>query len=93
MQKEVKRDIINVLFKIQPLLQKNEVGKIKSLSNQTINNAGLFQDKDSISISVIIFSLSKILNRPRLEESQGILKFKKEECNWTIGNLKSNKKN
>jgi hypothetical protein len=46
------------------------------LSNQTIHNAGLFQDTDSISISVIIFSLAKIFNRPRLEKNPAILRFK-----------------
>ncbi len=77
MQKEIRKDILNVLNKVQPLLQKEEINKLKFLSNLTIHNAGLFQDKDSISISVIIFSLSKIFNRPRLEKSQGLIIFKK----------------
>jgi len=78
MQKEVRRDILRVLRNIQPLLKKTEVKKIKSLSNFTIHNAGIFQDTDSISLSVIIFSLAKILNRPRLEENPAINRFKNE---------------
>ena len=76
MQKEVRIDILRVLKKIQPLLKKEDIAKIKSLSNHTIHNASLFQDTDSVSISVIIFSLSKILNRPRLENNPAITKFK-----------------
>ena len=78
MQKEVRRDILQVLRKVQPMLKKNEVGKLKSLSNFTIHNASIFQDTGSVSISVIVFSLAKILNRPRLEENAAIMHFKEE---------------
>ena len=78
MQKEVRRDILQVLKKVQPLLKKTEVGKLKTLSNFTIHNASIFQDTDSVSISVIVFSLAKILNRPRLEENKAVLQFKDE---------------
>ena len=79
MQKEVKKDILNALKKIQPLLKSNDIARLKSLSNSTIHNAGIFQDPDSISISVIIFSLAKIFNRPRLEENPAVKRFKEEE--------------
>ncbi|MSR86509.1 hypothetical protein EXS74_03890 [Candidatus Woesearchaeota archaeon] len=78
MQTEVKKDILIVLKKVQPLLQKQDIGKLKSLSNLTIHNAGIFQEPDSISLSVIIFSLSKIFNRPRLTENPATGKFKDE---------------
>lgn len=78
MNKEVKRDILKVLRKVEPSLKKEEVAKLKIISNQTIHNASMFQDTDSISISVIIFSLSKIFNRPRLEKNTALIKFKEE---------------
>lgn len=78
MQKEVRKDILIVLKKVQPLLKKQDIGKLKSLSNQTIHNAGIFQDPDSISISVILFSLSKMFNRPRLEENSAMKQLKEE---------------
>jgi len=78
MNKEVKKDILQVLIKVQPLLQKEDVAKMKILSNHTIHNASMFQDTDSISISVIIFSLSKIFNRPRMENNISLKQFKEE---------------
>ena len=78
MQNEVKKDILSALKKVQPLLKTNDIAKLKSLSNSTIHNASIFQDPDSISISVIIFSLAKIFNRPRLEENPAVKKFKEE---------------
>ncbi|MDP3728314.1 MAG: hypothetical protein Q8R18_02560 [bacterium] len=78
MNKEVKKDILRVLKNVQPLLIKEDIAKIKVLSNQTLHNASMFQDPDSISISVIIFSLSKILNRPRLENNPALKVFKEK---------------
>lgn len=78
MNLEVKKDILKVLKKTQPLLKNENVAKLKSISNQTIHNAAVFQDTDSISLSVIIFSLSKIFNRPRLENNLAIKQFKEE---------------
>ncbi|HIH15482.1 MAG: hypothetical protein QT08_C0013G0039 [archaeon GW2011_AR17] len=78
MNKEVKKDILIVLKRVQPLLRKEDIAKLKILSNQTLHNAGLFQDTDSFSISVIIFSLSKIFNRPRLLENQAVARFKED---------------
>jgi hypothetical protein len=43
-----------------------------------LHNAGIFQDTDSTAISVIIFSLSKMFNRPRLSNNLSLLKFKEE---------------
>lgn len=78
MQKEVRRDILRALKRVQPFLRKENIAKLKFLSNETIHNAGIYQDTDSISISVIIFSLSKILNRPRLLNNPAINRFKED---------------
>ncbi len=78
MNEEIKKDIINVLKKAQPLIKKESSNQLKSLSNETLHNAGIYQDQESISISVIIFSLSKICNRPRLCNVPERNKFKDE---------------
>ncbi len=78
MNSNIKKDILTVLRKVQPLLRKEDIANLKIISNQTLHNASIFQDPDSISISIIIFSLSKILNRPRLENNPAIIKFKEE---------------
>lgn len=75
MNEEIRKDIIELLKKVLPALEKTEANELKRLSNETIHNAGIFQDTDSTSISVIIFSLSRILNRSRLTTPQ-LKKFK-----------------
>jgi hypothetical protein len=76
MNEEVRKDILLVLKKVQPLLSKENANELKFLSNATIHNAGIFQNTDSISISIIVFSLSEIFNRPRLTDSPQLSKFK-----------------
>ena len=76
MNEEVRRDILELLKKVIPILNKEDVSELKILSNETIHNAGIYQDTDSISISVIVFSLSKIFNRTRLTSSPQLEKFK-----------------
>jgi len=78
MNEEIRGDILVLLKKALPLFEKGEINKLKQLSNEIIHNAGIFQDPDSTSISVIIFSLSKISNRCRLQckITPQFLKFK-----------------
>ena len=56
----VKKDILNVLRQTARILKKGEVYKLRELSDHVVHNAAIFQDKDSISIAVTIYSLSKI---------------------------------
>ncbi|MBI5797361.1 hypothetical protein HZA98_00470 [Candidatus Woesearchaeota archaeon] len=76
MDKEVQKDILAVLTKVQPLLKQEDVIGLKMLSNETLHNASIFQDHDSISISITIFSFSKIFNQPRLCKHPGCIEFK-----------------
>ncbi len=81
MNEEIRQDILSVLKKVQPMLTEENANQLKFLSNETIHNAGIYQNTDSISISVIIFSLSEIFNRPRLTDSPQLLKFKENISN------------
>ncbi len=72
----MRKDILQALRKAQPALKSGNINKIKVVSNMTLHNAGLSQDQDSVAISVIIYTLSKIYNRPRLHQHPGFLKFK-----------------
>jgi len=56
----VKKDILNVLHQVVFAIENNQLFKLRELSDQIIHNASVFQDKDSISIAVTIYSLSKI---------------------------------
>ncbi|MFH1849701.1 MAG: hypothetical protein ABH879_05945 [archaeon] len=62
----VKRDIIRILSTVLELIKatdKSEISKLKELSNHTIHNASIFQDKDSVSIAVVVYALSKVIER------------------------------
>lgn len=62
----VKKDIIAVLTDLIGILKEKKAGdiiKIKELSNHVIHNASVFQDEDSISVAILIYSVSKIIER------------------------------
>jgi hypothetical protein len=71
MNEEVRRDIIRVLRKSVELLKSSSChyeDNLSALSNQTIHNASIFQDEDSISIAVIMYSLSKMVSRHEIKD-------------------------
>ena len=63
---QIKKDILAVLNELLDILKVKEnadAAQIKELSNHIIHNASVFQDEDSISIAVLIYALSKIIER------------------------------
>ena len=66
MDEVVKKDILKVLSDVAAILQVEEekdVAELRELSNHTIHNASIFQDEDSVSIAILIYSLSKVIER------------------------------
>lgn len=63
MEYVIKKDIISILRKAIQIIKQEDVPALDELSNHTIHNASIFQDKDSIKIAVIIYALSKIIHR------------------------------
>jgi hypothetical protein len=63
MEDTVRNDIISVLKEVINLIKEEKYDEIKELSNHTIHNASIFQDHDSVSIAVIIYSMSKMIER------------------------------
>jgi len=66
MNEIVKMDILRVLADTVEIIQVEEdrdVADLRELSNHTIHNASIFQDEDSVSIAVLIYSLSKVIER------------------------------
>ena len=90
MHEIIKRDIISVLSKVAEILKIKEeidVAEIKELSNHVIHNASVFQDEDSISIAILIYSLSKIIERKQKDLDYGkVLKM----LNSAISSLNNN---
>lgn len=63
MPNSVKKEILRVLKKAQRNINSGDSNKLKILSDATIRNASVFQDPDSLSIAVIVYAISKLLER------------------------------
>ena len=66
MNEVVRNDILSVLRELAGILEVKEEKdsiEIKNLSNKVIHNASVFQDEDSISIAVLVYALSKLIER------------------------------
>ncbi len=66
MDEVVKKDILEVLTDVIEILrieEEKDVAELRELSNHTIHNASVFQDEDSVSIAILIYSLSKVIER------------------------------
>lgn len=72
---EEPKHILNVLEQTKEAVKKQDSIKLKELSNQTIHSASVHQDTESILLAVIIYSLSKILERPQYKQYPGWKKF------------------
>jgi len=66
MNEVVKKDILRVLSDAIDILRvekERDVVDLRELSNHTVHNASIFQDEDSVSIAILIYSLSKVIER------------------------------
>ncbi|MBT4824902.1 hypothetical protein HN695_01480 [Candidatus Woesearchaeota archaeon] len=66
MNEKVRKDIIAVLKAVIVSLEKKDVLSLREISNKIIHSASIFQDEYSISTAVIVFALSKIIQRENL---------------------------
>ena len=89
----IKKDIIAVLSDLTEILKVKEdidIIQIKELSNHVIHNASVFQDEDSVSVAILIYSLSKIIERKQREMDYNKVLSMLNSC---ILNLKNNDDN
>src|SRR4030042_6015687 len=70
-----KDNVLRILKGTREAMIKGDAVTIKSLSNQTINTASLAQDPDNIAVAVIVYSLSKIVERLDYRQLPGWKKF------------------
>ncbi|MEK6855358.1 MAG: hypothetical protein AABX73_04005 [Nanoarchaeota archaeon] len=61
-EKEVEH-IVHVLKEIKQYLAENNAIKLKELSNHTIHSASTYQDAGSITLAVLVYTLSKLIER------------------------------
>ena len=55
--------VISILKEIKQSLKEEDSVKLKELSNQTIHAASIQQHTDSITLAILIYTLSKLLER------------------------------
>ena len=63
MQQIVKEDILSVLADAVKYLQDEDHHTLSELSNHVIHDASIFQDDDSLSIAILVYALSKMVQR------------------------------
>jgi len=59
-------------------IKNNDMLKIGQLSNFTVHGASTRQDKDSITIAVLVYALSKIYGREYYKRQKGWINFEKK---------------
>jgi AraC-like DNA-binding protein len=92
----LKKDILEVLEQVLASLQAEDHHALSELSNHVIHDASIFQDDDSVSFAVVIYALSKIVQRccdekipvPQvaslLQEAKDALELGKEDVYRTV---------
>ena len=72
---EEPKHVLKILQETKKAVKEEDVIELKRLSNKTIHSASIHQDTDSIMIAVILYSLSKILERTNYRSYPGWEKF------------------
>jgi hypothetical protein len=70
-------NIIDILQKAQKAIKNEDIIQIKDLSNRTIHSVSIYQDADNINIAIILYALSKLLERKKYQDFSGWSKFEK----------------
>jgi|ETN01SMinimDraft_4_1059930.scaffolds.fasta_scaffold59242_2 hypothetical protein len=75
MNENVRKDILHVLTKAIAIMQKtsNRAMDMRKLSNHIIHSATIFQDKDSTDTAILLYSISKIMERAGKSTNAAIL--------------------
>jgi predicted HTH domain antitoxin len=63
MQDIVRKDILDVSEQVLAALQANDHHALGELSNHVIHDASIFQDEDSVTFAVLVYALSKVVQR------------------------------
>ena len=93
MDEKVKTDILRVLDDASKMIEKSDMMGLKELSNHTIHNASIFQDEDSITIAVIMYTLAKIFERENKAERSVVPIINSTKKNLFENNISAYKEN
>jgi len=70
-----RENVLRIFQETKEAVLKGDAAKIKKLSNQTTNTAALTHDPDNIAVAVVVYSLSKIIEREDYKTLPGWNKF------------------
>ena len=74
--KEVE-NVLWILRETKRFVEEDNAVELKSLSNQTIHTAAIYQDGDNIIVAVLVYSLGKVLERDNYRTMDGWGEFYK----------------
>jgi hypothetical protein len=72
-----RENVLRIFQETKEAIGKGDSAKIKILSNQTTNTASLTHDPDNIAAAVVVYSLSKVLERENYKTLPGWNEFYK----------------
>ncbi|MCK5612729.1 hypothetical protein KAR91_63235 [Candidatus Pacearchaeota archaeon] len=64
-------NVLRIFQEARVAMQKGDGSKLRSLSDQTINTASRTQDPDNVTTAVIVYALSKIVERRDYRKQKG----------------------
>jgi len=70
-----RNNVLRIFEETKKAVAEGNSAKIKQLSNQTTNTASLTHDPDNIAVAVVVYSLSKIIEREDYKKLPGWNKF------------------
>src|SRR3989338_2613924 len=81
MNQDIKQDLMDVVRSGKKIIDAGDSAALKELSDHTIHNASIFQDQYSVSIAVIFYALSKLMERGRLNTKKVLQLLEEAEKN------------
>lgn len=92
MQPNVKEDLIKVLKNSIKAIKTNNLVELRKQSNRTVHNSSIYQDRYSVSVSVVLFALAKVLQKEEYNENwQKSRKHILEGLNIAKNSIRKNK--
>ncbi len=64
-------NLLRIVIEAKDAIIRNDSYKLKTLSDQTIHSAAIYQDADNILLAVIIYSLAKVIEREGYKKMEG----------------------
>lgn len=81
MNEEVRSVILELFDEAYAAFKDEDSNKLKEISNYTLHSAGVFQDRDSTSVAILVYSLAKVLERKKMHKYKQWELFSKDTLN------------